>query len=52
MKSSSREKIGPETQRIHAEVETVIKKIEDKKELEKEMINSLIKKEKETKVLL
>ena len=35
MKSSSREKIGPESERIHAEVESAIKKIEDKKRIRK-----------------
>ena len=49
MKSSSREKIGPETQRIHAEVETVIKKIEDKKRIRKGDDKFLDKKRKRDK---
>ena len=35
MKSSSREKMGPESERIHQEVESAIKKIEDKKKIRK-----------------
>ena len=35
MKSSSREKIGPESERIHQDIESAIKKIEDKKRIRK-----------------
>ena len=35
MKPTSREKIGPESERIHAEIESAIKKIEDKKRIRK-----------------
>lgn len=49
VKSTSREKIGPETERIHAEVENVIKKIEDKKRIRKGDEKLLDKKRKRDK---
>ena len=49
IKSSREYKVGPESERIHAEVENVIKKIEDKKRMKKtEKITGKTKKGKST----